>query len=57
MKKLIVIIIGVGFLTGCTTREVKREVVTINGQDFLCSHTENKISGNETDPNCTPIDP
>lgn len=42
--------------TGCQFRYVETEVVTIDGERFVCTKTVNRISGNETEGDCYPVD-
>jgi len=42
---------------GVQTRRVERETVVIDGRHFLCSKTVNRLSGNESEPQCAPIGP
>ena len=44
-------------LAGCTVRDVKHEVVEVDGHTFMCSYTESRINGNQADPQCVEIHP
>lgn len=53
--KLIVAVIAVLAITSCAVRETREKVITVNGQEFLCSYTHNNLSGNETEQTCVPF--
>lgn len=44
-------------LAGCTVREVKHEVVEVDGHTFMCSYVESRVNGNQSDPQCVEIQP
>ena len=57
MKKLAAISLALVALTACGLRSVEREIVDIDGRTFLCTHTQNNLSGNESDGRCIEVTP
>lgn len=51
-----VLALAVLVLAGCGHLDVQTDVVEIDGERFVCTKTVNRISGNERDGVCYPVE-
>ena len=56
-NRIVFALVLVVALSGCSWRTGKQEIKEIDGQQFVCSWTENDLSGNVSDYSCYPVQP